>query len=63
MSPGSPDQDENLGTSALTVMVSHTGQVEVDDSNKLDVLSEHEPTLELTDLPHSSKEISPVTTM
>ena len=41
-------------------MVSPTGQVEVvDDSNELDISSEHEPTSELTDLPHSSKELGP----
>ena len=40
-------------------MASPTGQVEVDDSNELDISSEHEPTSELTDLPHSSKELGP----
>jgi len=43
-------------------MVSPTGQVEVDDSNELDVSPEHELTSGLTDLPHSSKELGPDTT-
>ena len=71
LSPGSPDENDSLDTSTCTVTAPTSPQynllekddtfltstVQTFDNAELDASSEHEPTSELTDLPHSCKEL------